>query len=131
MGIAASDAGASVASPVKVMPAQEVFSNSRPFRMLIEDYEPDLLVVGIPISLDGCENEHAGWVRERAGEISRMTGIPVEFQDERLSSAEAKRIMREEGMSERDMRGKLDMVAASIFLQAYLDANRRADIGER
>lgn len=52
--------------------------------------------------------------------------MPVEFTDERLSSQEAKRSLRESGMSERDMRGKIDMIAASVFLQAWLDAAMQA-----
>lgn len=121
-GIAASDASAKVASPVKVLDSADVFANSKNFRYLIEDYEPELIVVGLPLSMDGQENEHAAWVREQAKKIGLATGIDVEFVDERLSSIEAKRIMHEEGLTERDMRGKLDMVAASIFLQSYLDS---------
>lgn len=121
-GIAASDAAGSIASPVKVLPTGEVLGMARSFRLVIEDYEPDVLVVGLPTSLDGTENDHAAWVREVAAEIGRATGIETVFQDERLSSAEAKRIMREQGMDERAMRGKLDMVAASLILQGYLDA---------
>ena len=121
-GIAVSDATGSVASPVKVLPSEEVFSNARSFRRILEDYEPELLVAGLPVSLDGSVNEHAGWVREMAEKVAEAAALPLELADERLSSAEAKRAMREQGMSERDMRGKLDMVAASLFLQSYLDA---------
>ena len=53
-------------------------------------------------------------------------GIPYEFADERLSSQEAKRSLREKGMTEKAMRGKIDMIAASLFLQAWLDARREA-----
>jgi putative Holliday junction resolvase len=59
-----------------------------------------------------------------AEHISAATGLPLEFEDERLSSAEAKRILREQGLSEKSMRGKVDMVAASLFLQAWLDARQ-------
>ena len=120
-GIAVSDATGTVANPVKVLPSDEVFAVSRTFRRILEDYEPDLLVAGLPVSLDGTENEHAGWVREVAEKVARATSLPLELADERLSSAEAKRAMREQGMSEKDMRGKLDMVAAALFLQSYLD----------
>ena len=51
-----------------------------------------------------------------------VTGIPLQFADERLSSVAAKRILREKGLTERDMRGKVDMIAASIFLETWLDA---------
>lgn len=121
-GIAASDTTGSIASPVKVLPTDEVLGMARTFRLVLEDYEPDVLVIGLPTSLDGTENDHAAWVREVAGKIGAQTGIDTVFQDERLSSSEAKRIMREQGMDERSMRGKLDMVAASLILQGYLDA---------
>lgn len=59
---------------------------------------------------------------EQGRAIAERAGLPVEFVDERLSSAEAKRILRAEGLSERKMRGRVDMVAASLFLQTWLDA---------
>ncbi len=121
-GIAVSDAGGKVASPVKVLDSSEVFANGRNFKRVLEDYEPERIVVGLPLSMDGQENDHAAWVREQAAKIGGFTGVSIDFADERLSSAEAKRIMHEEGMTERDMRGKLDMVAASVFLQSYLDS---------
>ena len=57
----------------------------------------------------------------QARTIAQACGLPLEFVDERLSSAEAKRILRQEGYSEKSMRGRVDMVAASLFLQIWLD----------
>ena len=120
-GIAISDARGRIASPVTVLNSDEVFSDARTFKRVLEDYEPELFVVGLPVSMDGQENDHATWVRKQAAVVVKNTGIPVKFWDERLSSAEAKRILREQGLSEKEMRGKVDKVAASLFLQAYLD----------
>ena len=53
VGIAASDASGAVASPVRVLPAQEVLSCSRTFRRILEDYEPDVLVCGRPLTMAG------------------------------------------------------------------------------
>ena len=64
---------------------------------------------------------------EAGRDLARALGLPVEFADERLSSAEAKRILREQGLSERKMRGKVDMLAASLFLQAWLDSRNGGD----
>ena len=89
---------------------------------VLEDWEPELLVSGLPYTLSGEEGPQAARIRAFAAEVSKRTGIPVEFSDERLSSTEAKRSLREKGMSEREMRGKIDMIAASIFLQSWLDA---------
>lgn len=124
IGIAASDATGTVASPVTVLPAQEVLAHARTFRRVLEDYEPDLLVCGRPQTLAGEDGPQAQRIMEQARRIAAACDLPLEFADERLSSAEAKRILREEGLSERAMRGKVDMVAASLFLQAWLDARR-------
>lgn len=126
-GIAVSDRTGRIASPVKVLPAAEVESVARTFRMLLEDYEPDVIVCGLPQTMAGEEGPQAARIREVAGRISQATGLPIEFIDERLSSTEAKRILREQGLSEKQMRGKVDMVSASLFLQAWLDSQKRKE----
>lgn len=122
VGIAISDPSERVASPVTVLPSAEVKSCAKSFMRVLEDWEPELLVSGLPYTLSGEEGPQAARIRAFAAEVSKRTGIPVEFSDERLSSTEAKRSLREKGMSEREMRGKIDMIAASIFLQSWLDA---------
>ena len=122
VGIAASDATGTVASPVKVLPANEVLSLARPFRRVIEVYDPDVLVCGRPKTMSGEDGPQAEKLMAQALDLGNRLGIPVEFADERLSSSEAKRILREQGVSERNMRGKVDMIAASLFLQAWLDS---------
>ncbi len=128
MGVAASDATGRIAFPVKVLPAAEVLGCAKTFRRILEDYEPEVLVCGRPLTMAGEAGPQATRLTEQAERISAACGLPVEFEDERLSSQEAKRILREEGKSEREMRGKVDMVAASVFLQAWLDA--RANEGK-
>ena len=59
-------------------------------------------------------------MRSAAEKIAAAAGLPLEFVDERLSSSEAKRYLREQGMSDKEMRGKVDAVAASIFLETWL-----------
>ena len=90
-------------------------------RRILEDYEPELLVCGCPKTLSGAEGPQSRRVMEQARTIAQACGLPLEFVDERLSSAEAKRILRQEGYSEKSMRGRVDMVAASLFLQTWLD----------
>jgi putative Holliday junction resolvase len=121
-GIAVSDAAGKIAMPVRVLPTNEVLSGSPAFKRIIQDYEPNLLVVGLPLSLSGEENQQAKRVKTLAERIASSLDLPLIFQDERLSSTEAKRILKEQGCTEKEMRGKIDMIAASIFLQAYLDA---------
>ena len=90
-------------------------------------WEPELILSGLPYTLSGEEGPQASRIRGVAASIGKAAGLPVEFTDERLSSQEAKRSLRESGMSERDMRGKIDMIAASVFLQAWLDARHAGE----
>ena len=121
IGIAASDVSGTIASPVCVLPANEVLGGSRTWRRVLEDYEPDILVCGLPKTLGGDEGPQAQEIRAKAQQIAAGCGIPLDFVDERYSSAEAKNILHREGLSEKRMRGKIDMVAASLFLQTWLD----------
>lgn len=123
-GIAVSDRTGSVAMPLKVLPAAEVEQVSRSFRYILEDHEPDIIVCGLPQTMAGEEGTQAERIRAIAVKIGARTGLPVEFVDERLSSREAKRILREQGLNEKQMRGKVDMISASLFLQVWLDARK-------
>lgn len=127
VGVAVCDPGERVASPVCVLPAAEVVSCAKPFRRVLEDWEPELLLCGLPYTLAGEEGPQAERIRKAAAQVSAACGIPHEFTDERLSSAEAKRSLREKGLSEKQMRGKVDMIAASVFLQAWLDARHQSE----
>ncbi len=124
-GIAISDPQERVATPLCVLPTDEVRSNAPSFRRLCEDWEPELIVSGLPLTLSGQKGPQAQSIREVAQQVATSTGLPLEFSDERLSSSEAKRVLREEGLSERDMRGKVDMIAASLFLQSWLDKRQQ------
>ena len=101
VGVAVCDPAGRVASPVCVLPAQEVLQHA---------------------TMAGEDGPQAERIMSQARQIADACGLPLEFADERLSSQEAKRILREQGLSEKSMRGKVDMVAASLFLQSWLDA---------
>lgn len=128
-GIAVSDPSEMLASPICVLPSVEVVSSSKSFVRVLDDWEPELLLCGLPLTLAGENGPQADHIREMAAVISKNTDLPVEFTDERMSSADAKRKLREMGYDEKTMRGKVDMIAASIFLQSWLD--RRSMQNER
>lgn len=120
-GIAISDPSEMLASPVCVLPSVEVLAHAKPFQRVIEDWEPEVILCGLPLTLSGEIGPQAEHIQEMAQTISATIGIPVEFTDERMSSTDAKRKLREMGYDEKTMRGKVDMIAASIFLQSWLD----------
>lgn len=122
VGVAISDPTERVATPVCVLAAADVEQNAKPWRRVLDDWRPEAIVCGLPLSLNGEEGPQAERVRQVAEKVAEQTSLPLFFTDERLSSSEAKRSLREKGFSEKAMRGKVDMIAASIFLQAWLDA---------
>lgn len=124
IGVAVSDPAEKVATPVAVLPAPEVLQHGKQFRRLIDDWQPDLLVCGLPLTLSGETGPQAQAIEQAARSIAQACDLPLEFCDERLSSTEAKRRLRDLGYDERKMRGKVDKIAAAIFLQSWLDARQ-------
>jgi putative Holliday junction resolvase len=126
IGVAVSDPSGTVATPLAVIDARKALGDGRELARLVVDYEAELLVAGLPLSLDGSEGPQAARVRSAAERLAKFVALPLEYADERLSSTSARRAMTEAGVSDRDKRGSIDMVAAAIFLQSYLDARPAA-----
>lgn len=127
IGVAVSDPSGRVATPVTVLDAKALAADMKPLRRLIDDYEPELFVVGLPLTMAGEAGPQAQSVRATVQRLLEPFGIPVAYHDERLSSAEAERAMAAAGSDSRARRGSVDMVAAALLLQGYLDANRPKD----
>jgi putative Holliday junction resolvase len=91
---------------------------------LLSSYAPGRLVVGLPLSLDGREGPQAVKVRAFAEKAAAHLRLPLEFWDERFTTAAAERALLEADVSRRRRRGVIDQVAASLILQGYLAARR-------
>jgi putative Holliday junction resolvase len=89
---------------------------------LIRQREVGMILMGNPINMGGSEGRQSGWVREFAGELERRTGLPVKLWDERLTSVEAGRVLRESGISIEKRAAAVDRLSAVILLQSYLDS---------
>jgi putative Holliday junction resolvase len=85
---------------------------------IVREYEVARIVVGNPLSLSGRESEGSVLARKLADELRARFALPVVLWDERLSSAEANRVLRGSGAK----KGAVDRVAAVLILQGYLDA---------
>lgn len=127
VGVAVSDPAGTIASPLVVLDARQLARDIRPLRTLVEDYEVGGLVVGLPLSMNGSEGRQSASVRAVGDRLSRELALPVTYADERLSSATASRAMGSGGVKAKQQRGRLDMVAAAIILQAYLDGQRNTE----
>ena len=124
-GVAVSDPSGTVASPVSVLDTARLRVDQRSLQRLIEDYEVERIVIGLPVTMAGEEGAQARHVRALTAKLLRGIDIPIVYFDERLSSVEARRALREQGVSERDARGTIDKLAATVFLQSLLDSERR------
>lgn len=123
IGVAVSDPGGLIASPLAVIDARQTLGDGMPLRRILEDYEVDAVVVGLPLSLDGSEGPQAKRVRDVVARLARFLPCEVIYVDERLSSTEAHRRMGEAGLDSRGQRQLVDKVAAALLLQTYLDQN--------
>ena len=89
---------------------------------MIREREVGLILMGNPINMGGQEGRQSGWVREFATALEARTGCPVRLWDERLTSVEAGRVLRESGISIEKRAAAVDRLSAVILLQSYLDS---------
>ena len=125
VGVAISDKSEKIATPLCTLNFEDVIEFRPSFEEVLQDYDVEMIVCGLPKSLSGEENAQAKNIRKIASRIAERTKMQIDFFDERLSSSEAKRYLKEMGFSNRAMRGKIDSVAAQFFLQTYLDNKKQ------
>jgi putative Holliday junction resolvase len=123
IGVAASDPLGITAQPHSSLDARDPDVMDA-IAALVEDLDVELVVVGLPVSLDGSEGPAASIARDFAGRVGEAVGVPVELHDERFSSTTAERTMIEMGARREDRKAARDRVAAAVFLQTYLDGRR-------
>lgn len=120
VGVAVSDALRITASPLETVPATEAIDR---VKELVDEYRPEVIVVGLPVSLSGREAAAAGRARAFASEVEAATGVEVHFVDERFTSRTAEEALLEGGVKRRSRRDKVDKVAAAVILRHYLDSD--------
>jgi putative pre-16S rRNA nuclease len=96
----------------------------RSIAALVRENDVTTVVVGEPLLLSGEAGEAARHAREFAHALRAVLDVPVELVDERLTTVEAERRLAGAGVDARRRRGVVDQVAATVILQAYLDAGR-------
>jgi putative Holliday junction resolvase len=117
-GTAISDTGRSMAFPDRVFRREEDLLGY--VRELSDEGRIALVVVGLPLNMDGTEGPRARAVRAFCERVRGATGVPIELWDERLTSVEAAELLAEAGGRRRRGRDIVDAVAAQRILQSYL-----------
>ena len=89
---------------------------------MVQEWQPKLLVVGLPLSLDGTETNVSQLCKKFARRLNGRFNIPVLLIDERYSSVEASSMLNQSGIKGRAQKVMLDQVAAQTILQSYFDS---------
>ena len=121
-GLAVCDAGERVVSPLAVIQGQKDLIEK--IRQVVAAENIEAVVLGLPLNMDGSEGRQAQRVRTFAGQLQRQIGIPVHFQDERLSSFGAEEKLQEIGLSRGKRQERLDALAAAEILQTFLEGQK-------
>lgn len=93
---------------------------------IVRDEECEVVVVGLPLSLDGSRGPAARRATTEARQLASVVGVPVELYDERFTTVTAERELTDAGLDGRRRRQVVDQVAAAVMLQAWLDRRREA-----
>jgi putative Holliday junction resolvase len=122
IGLAVSDPDRKFAFPFETRERAGEERDAAFFRALVEREEIALLVIGLPLHLDGREGTKAVEARAFGAWLARVTELPVVFWDERFTTVEAESALWNAGLTHKRRKAKRDRVAAQILLQSYLDA---------
>ena len=128
IGVAVSDPGQSIASPLEIRQVQGRESDGKYFEKLVTAEQAVGFVVGLPVHMSGDESKKSReavafgqWLRE-------ATGLPVTFNDERYSTAMAKEICVQLGLKGPKRKAHLDKIAAQVILASWLERGDRENL---
>jgi putative Holliday junction resolvase len=125
LGIALSDPGRTIASPYENYTRRGPEQDAARFRKLVEEEAVGLFVVGLPIHLDGGESQKSTEARAFGRWLGEVTGVSVEFFDERFTSVEAEDSLLSADLSRKKRKKRRDMLAAQMMLAAYLESREK------
>ena len=121
IGIALSDELKMIATPLEYIHAEPFTGFLARLKELIRVKEVELILVGMPRSMDGSYGPAALKVQEFVAVLKDVVAVPIKLWDERLTSAQANRFLIEGNVRRADRKAKVDKMAAAILLQSYLD----------
>jgi putative holliday junction resolvase len=132
LGVAVSDPTGTLATPLVTLPRRDPGEDASAIERLAAEHGAGVVVVGLPVSLSGRDGPAARSVRAYVEQLRQAApGLDFELVDERLSTVAAERALVAGGVRRRARRELVDQVAASVFLQSWLDSRRRSAAGER
>ncbi len=120
IGIARVEVGSSLVSPHSTLSRKGVRKDVIRLQALCEELVAEAVVVGLPFEKDGGEGRSARLARQVGDALGEATELPIHYQDERYSTVEASRRLREAGHSAKAQRSIIDQAAAAVILEDWL-----------
>ena len=121
IGIAVSDKSLTIATPIKTVKRKNVDKDLKEIFQIIEEYKVGGLVFGLPLSLNGQENERTKKVKKFVENLKNKKEMMVSFYDERFSTDIIYKELRKNSLSSTKIKKKIDQQAAAYILQGFLD----------
>ena len=122
MGIAVSDEMKTIAQPVEYIPAEPFDHFVKRFKELLVEKPAELILVGMPRNMNGSYGPAAAKVQQFVAALKAEVPVPIRTWDERLTSAQANRVLLQGNVPRHKRKEKVDKMAAAILLQSYLDS---------
>ena len=121
IGVAVSDETKTIAQPLEYIPAEPFADFLARLKQLLVEKEIDLILIGLPRNMDGSYGPAAEKVQTFVAALKDAVVVPIKTWDERLTSAQANRVLIQGGVRRAKRKEKVDQTAAAILLQSYLD----------
>ena len=128
MGIAISDPGQSIASPLETYQRRSEDRDAAYFQDLISNERIVGFIVGLPVHMSGDASQKSGEAVTFGKWLNEKTGIPVGWIDERFTTAMAREVLSQSGLSGKKRKAQLDKLAAQILLSVYLESGSQTEI---
>lgn len=123
IGVASGQTITRSANPQTPLKAKDGIPDWNQIEKLLKEWQPDLVLVGLPLNMDDTESELSARARKFANRLHGRFGVKVEMVDERLSSFEAKSEVMDRGGSRNYKKNPVDSIAARVILESWLTAN--------
>lgn len=122
IGVAVAQEVTGSAAPLDALKAQDGIPQWQIIEALLNEWQPDLLVVGEPLNMDGSEQLLTARAKKFANRLHGRFGYQVKMQDERLTTVDAKAWLFENGGYRALQKGKIDSISACLILESYMEA---------
>ena len=122
IGVATGQMITATAQPINAIKANDGIPNWDIVAKVIKEWQPDLVVVGLPLNMDGTEQAITQRAKKFANRLNGRFGVKTALQDERLTTASAKEFIFERGGFKALDKGKIDSVSAALILESWMES---------